>query len=160
MSAFTLQPAAGAHGELTGMLIIRASMDKKGEKRNKIVIPDSAHGTNPASAALCGYVVEPIQSNANGLVDKEKLRTSFTGDTAAIMITNPNTLGLFEKDILEICKIAHDAGGLVYCDGANMNALLGIARPGDMGVDILHLNLHKTFSTPHGGGGLAPALLV
>lgn len=153
MSAFTLQPAAGAHGELTGMLIIRASMDKKGEKRNKIVIPDSAHGTNPASAALCGYVVEPIQSNANGLVDKEKLRTSFTGDTAAIMITNPNTLGLFEKDIIEICKIAHDAGGLVYCDGANMNALLGIARPGDMGVDILHLNLHKTFSTPHGGGG-------
>jgi len=153
MSAFTLQPAAGAHGELTGMLIIRAYMDKKGEKRNKIVIPDSAHGTNPASAALCGYVVESIQSDANGLVDKEKLRASFTRDTAAIMITNPNTLGLFEKDVLEICKIAHDAGGLVYCDGANMNALLGIARPGDMGVDVLHLNLHKTFSTPHGGGG-------
>ena len=153
MSAFTLQPAAGAHGELTGMLIIRAFMDKKGEKRNKIVIPDSAHGTNPASAALCGYVVESIKSNAGGLVDTEKLKASFTRDTAAIMITNPNTLGLFEKDILEICKIAHDAGGLVYCDGANMNALLGIARPGDMGVDILHLNLHKTFSTPHGGGG-------
>lgn len=153
MSAFTLQPAAGAHGELTGMLIIRAFMDKKGEKRNKIVIPDSAHGTNPASATLCGYVVESIQSNTSGLVDKEKLRASFTRDTAAIMITNPNTLGLFEKDILEICKIAHNAGGLVYCDGANMNALLGIARPGDMGVDILHLNLHKTFSTPHGGGG-------
>ncbi|MEK7297321.1 MAG: aminomethyl-transferring glycine dehydrogenase subunit GcvPB, partial [Planctomycetota bacterium] len=153
MSAFTLQPAAGAHGELTGMLIIRAFMDKKGEKRNKIVIPDSAHGTNPASAALCGYVVESIKSNARGLVDTEKLKASFTGNTAAIMITNPNTLGLFEKDILEICKIAHDAGGLVYCDGANMNALLGIARPCDMGVDILHLNLHKTFSTPHGGGG-------
>ncbi len=153
MSAFTLQPAAGAHGELTGMLIIRAYLEKKGEHRHKIIIPDSAHGTNPASAALCGYEVESIQSNANGLVDIEKLKTAFTHDTAALMITNPNTLGLFEKDILEICKIAHDAGGLVYCDGANMNALLGISRPGDMGVDILHLNLHKTFSTPHGGGG-------
>src|SRR5574341_1049021 len=153
MSAFTLQPAAGAHGELTGMLIIRAYMAKRGENRHKIIIPDSAHGTNPASAALCGYEVESIQSNAEGLVDINKLKTAFTRDTAALMITNPNTLGLFEKDILEICKIAHDAGGLVYCDGANMNALLGIARPGDMGVDILHLNLHKTFSTPHGGGG-------
>src|SRR3989304_2834444 len=153
MSAFTLQPAAGAHGELTGMLIIRAFMEKKGETRHKIIVPDSAHGTNPASAALCGYDVESIPSNAEGLVDIEKLKASFNRDTAALMITNPNTLGLFEKDILEICKIAHDAGGLVYCDGANMNALLGIARPGDMGVDILHLNLHKTFSTPHGGGG-------
>ncbi|MDQ1272763.1 MAG: glycine dehydrogenase subunit 2 [Planctomycetota bacterium] len=153
MSAFTLQPAAGAHGELTGMLIIRAYLEKKGEHRHKIIIPDSAHGTNPASAALCGYEVESIQSNASGLVDIEKLKAAFTHDTAALMITNPNTLGLFEKDILEICKIAHDAGGLVYCDGANMNALLGIARLGDMGVDILHLNLHKTFSTPHGGGG-------
>ena len=153
MSAFTLQPAAGAHGELTGMLIIRAYMEKKGETRHKIIVPDSAHGTNPASAALCGYEVESIQSNAEGLVDIKKLKDSFTRDTAALMITNPNTLGLFEKDILEICKIAHDAGGLVYCDGANMSALLGLARPGDMGVDILHLNLHKTFSTPHGGGG-------
>jgi len=153
MSAFTLQPAAGAHGELTGMLIIRAYMEKKGETRHKIIVPDSAHGTNPASAALCGYEVESIQSNAEGLVDIKKLKESFTRDTAALMITNPNTLGLFEKDIMEICKIAHDAGGLVYCDGANMNALMGIARPGDMGVDILHLNLHKTFSTPHGGGG-------
>ena len=153
MSDFTLQPAAGAHGELTGMLIIRAYMEKKGETRHKIIVPDSAHGTNPASAALCGYEVESIQSNAEGLVDIKKLKASFTRDTAALMITNPNTLGLFEKDILEICKIAHDAGGLVYCDGANMNALMGIARPGDMGVDILHLNLHKTFSTPHGGGG-------
>jgi len=153
MSAFTLQPAAGAHGELTGMLIIRAFMEKKGETRHKIIVPDSAHGTNPASAALCGYEVESIQSNAEGLVDIKKLKDSFTRDTAALMITNPNTLGLFEKDILEICKIAHDAGGLVYCDGANMNAILGLARPGDMGVDILHLNLHKTFSTPHGGGG-------
>ena len=153
MSAFTLQPAAGAHGELTGMLIIRAYMEKKGETRHKIIVPDSAHGTNPASAALCGYEVESIQSNAEGLVDIKKLKESFTRDTAALMITNPNTLGLFEKDIVEICKIAHDAGGLVYCDGANMNALMGLARPGDMGVDILHLNLHKTFSTPHGGGG-------
>lgn len=153
MSAFTLQPAAGAHGELTGMLIIRAYLEKKGEKRRKIIIPDSAHGTNPASAALCGYEIESIRSHANGLVDIKKLKEIFTQDTAAIMITNPNTLGLFEKDILEICKIAHNVGGLVYCDGANMNALLGIARPGDMGVDILHLNLHKTFSTPHGGGG-------
>ena len=156
MSAFTLQPAAGAHGELTGMLIIRAYLEKKGETRHKIIIPDSAHGTNPASAALCGYDVESIQSNAYGVVDIEKLKASFTHDTAALMITNPNTLGLFEKDIVEICKIAHDAGGLVYCDGANMNALLGIARPGDMGVAILHLNLHKTLSTPHGGGGPRP----
>ena len=153
MAAFTLQPAAGAHGELTGMLIIRAYLQKMGETRHRIIVPDSAHGTNPASAALCGYEVESIQSNTEGLVDIKKLKESFTRDTAALMITNPNTLGLFEKDILEICKIAHDAGGLVYCDGANMNALMGIARPGDMGVDILHLNLHKTFSTPHGGGG-------
>lgn len=153
MNAFTLQPAAGAHGELTGMLIIRAYMEKHGEKRHKIIIPDSAHGTNPASASLCSYEVESIQSNTDGLIDLKKLKAVFTRDTAALMITNPNTLGLFEKDILEICKIVHDAGGLVYCDGANMNALLGIARPGDMGIDILHLNLHKTFSTPHGGGG-------
>src|SRR3990167_5862230 len=153
MSAFTLQPAAGAHGELTGMLIIRAYMEKKGETRHKIIVPDSAHGTNPASATLCGYEVESIQSNAEGLVDIKKLKESFTRDTAALMITNPNTLGLFEKDIVEICKIAHDAGGLVYCDGANMNALMGVAKPKDMWIDILHLNLHKTFSTPHGGGG-------
>ncbi len=153
MKAFTLQPAAGAHGELTGMMIIRAYLDKQGEKRHKIIIPDSAHGTNPASAALCGYEVESIRSNPAGLTDVNKLKTAFDRNTAALMITNPNTLGLFEKDILEICKIAHDAGGLVYCDGANMNALLGITRPGDMGIDILHLNLHKTFSTPHGGGG-------
>lgn len=153
MDAFTFQPAAGAHGELTGMLIIRAYLEKHGEKRHKIIIPDSAHGTNPASASLCGYEVESLQSNTDGLIDINKLKTAFTRDTAAVMITNPNTLGLFEKDVLEICRIAHDAGGLVYCDGANMNALLGIARPGDMGIDILHLNLHKTFSTPHGGGG-------
>lgn len=153
MSAFTLQPSAGAHGELTGMLIIHAYMDKRGENRHKIIIPDSAHGTNPASAALCGYKTQSIKSNTNGLIDLKTLKEAFTSDTAALMVTNPNTLGLFEKDIIEICKIVHDAGGLVYCDGANMNALMGIARPGDMGIDILHLNLHKTFSTPHGGGG-------
>ncbi len=153
MSAFTLQPSAGAHGELTGMLIIHAYMDKRGENRHKILIPDSAHGTNPASAALCGYKTQSIKSNTNGLIDLKTLKEAFTNDTAALMVTNPNTLGLFEKDILEICKIVHDAGGLVYCDGANMNALMGIARPKDMGIDILHLNLHKTFSTPHGGGG-------
>ncbi|MDO8131481.1 MAG: aminomethyl-transferring glycine dehydrogenase subunit GcvPB, partial [Candidatus Brocadiales bacterium] len=153
MPAFTLQPSAGAHGELTGMLIIHAYMDKRGENRHKIIIPDSAHGTNPASAALCGYKTQSIKSNTNGLIDLKTLKEAFTSDTAALMVTNPNTLGLFEKDIIEICKVVHDAGGLVYCDGANMNALLGLARPGDMGVDILHLNLHKTFSTPHGGGG-------
>ncbi|MBM4054030.1 MAG: glycine dehydrogenase subunit 2 [Planctomycetes bacterium] len=153
MHCFTLQPAAGAHGELTGMLIIQAYMKKQREIRNKIIVPDSAHGTNPASAALCGYRIESLQSNSDGLIDIKKLKYLLSNDTAALMITNPNTLGLFEKDILEICKLVHDAGALVYCDGANMNALLGIARPGDMGVDILHLNLHKTFSTPHGGGG-------
>ena len=153
MPAFTLQPSAGAHGELTGMLIIHAYMDKRGENRYKIIIPDSAHGTNPASAALCGYKTQSIKSNTNGLIDLKTLKEAFTSDTAALMVTNPNTLGLFEKDIVEICKIVHDAGGLVYCDGANMNALMGIARPKDMGIDILHLNLHKTFSTPHGGGG-------
>lgn len=153
MPCFTLQPAAGAHGELTGMLIIQAYMKRRGETRNKIIVPDSAHGTNPASASLCGYHIESVQSNPAGLIDTKKLNSLLSNDTAALMITNPNTLGLFEKDILEISKIVHDAGALVYCDGANMNALLGIARPGDMGVDILHLNLHKTFSTPHGGGG-------
>jgi glycine dehydrogenase subunit 2 len=153
MSAFTLQPSAGAHGELTGMLIIHAYMDKRGENRHKIIIPDSAHGTNPASAALCGYKTQSIKSNTNGLIDLKTLKEAFTSDTAALMVTNPNTLGLFEKDIVEICKIVHDTGGLVYCDGANMNALMGIARLKDMGIDILHLNLHKTFSTPHGGGG-------
>ncbi|MCR4291646.1 MAG: aminomethyl-transferring glycine dehydrogenase subunit GcvPB [Candidatus Kuenenia sp.] len=153
MPCFTLQPAAGAHGELTGMLIIQAYMKKQRETRNTIIVPDSAHGTNPASAALCGYRIASVQSDANGLIDVKKLKQILSNDTAALMVTNPNTLGLFEKDILEISKIAHDAGALVYCDGANMNALLGIARPGDMGVDILHLNLHKTFSTPHGGGG-------
>jgi len=153
MPHFTLQPAAGAHGELTGMLIIRKYMKKRGEDRHKIIVPDSAHGTNPASAALCGFTIDSIQSDTNGLIDVNRLKSLLSDKTAALMITNPNTLGLFEKNILEICQVVHEAGALVYCDGANMNALLGIARPGDMGIDILHLNLHKTFSTPHGGGG-------
>ncbi len=153
MDAFTLQPAAGAQGELVGMLISRAYHIKKGKKRNKIIIPDSAHGTNPASAAMCGFDVLEVKSNRQGLVDIEALKAIMSDDVAALMLTNPNTLGLFEKDILKIAKIVHDVDALLYLDGANMNALLGIARPGDMGADILHLNLHKTFSTPHGGGG-------
>ncbi len=153
MDAFSLQPSAGAHGELTGMLMVHVYHKKKGEKRDTVIIPDSAHGTNPASAAMCGYEVVEIKSNTEGLIDLEELKRAMTDKVAALMITNPNTLGLFEKDILKISQIVHDAGGLLYCDGANMDALLGIARPGDMGVDILHLNLHKTFSTPHGGGG-------
>jgi glycine dehydrogenase subunit 2 len=155
----SLQPAAGAHGEMTGVMIIRAFIDARdGEgasaKRRTMLIPDSAHGTNPASANLSGFNVKTIKSTAEGLTDLEHLRElCAVGDVAGLMLTNPNTLGLFERNIQEICKIVHDAGGLVYMDGANMNALVGIARPGDMGVDVIHLNLHKTFSTPHGGGG-------
>jgi glycine dehydrogenase subunit 2 len=151
---FSLQPAAGAHGELLGMMVVRAYHKKRDEKdRRKIIIPDSAHGTNPASATLCGFEVVEVKSNDKGLVDLESLKKAMSPEVAALMITNPNTLGLFEKDIVEICRILHEAGGLVYCDGANMNALLGRVRPGDMGVDLLHLNLHKTFTGPHGGGG-------
>jgi len=153
MDAVSLQPAAGAHGELTGMLIIRAYFEHKGQKRHKVIIPDSAHGTNPASAALCGYQAIEVKSDERGCVDVEDLNRLVDGDVAAIMLTNPNTLGLFEENILEIADIVHRAGGLLYCDGANLNALLGVARPGDMGFDLLHFNLHKTFSTPHGGGG-------
>jgi glycine dehydrogenase subunit 2 len=153
MDAFSLQPAAGAQGELVGMLISRAYHIKKGRGRGKIIIPDSAHGTNPASAAMCGCDIVEIKSNRQGLIDIEALRRIMDDDVAALMLTNPNTLGLFEKDILRIAEIVHNADALLYLDGANMDALLGIARPGDMGVDILHLNLHKTFSTPHGGGG-------
>ncbi len=153
MEEFTLQPAAGAHGEFVGMLISHAYHVKNGKRRNKIIIPDSAHGTNPASAAMCGFDIVEIKSNSHGLIDIETLKRNMDSDIAALMLTNPNTLGLFEKDILKIAEIVHDAGALLYLDGANMNALLGIAKPGDMGVDILHLNLHKTFSTPHGGGG-------
>src|SRR5438105_180266 len=159
LPGISLQPAAGAHGEMTGILIIRGFIDardgKEGSaKRRVMLIPDSAHGTNPASAHLSGFTVKTIRSTAEGLTDLDHLRELCAhGDVAGLMLTNPNTLGLFEKNIQEICRIVHDAGGLVYMDGANMNALVGIARPGDMGVDVIHLNLHKTFSTPHGGGG-------
>ncbi len=154
----TLQPAAGAQGEMTGVLLIRAFLDKRDGEESKnrrvMLIPDSAHGTNPASAALAGFSVKTIKSTAEGLTDLEHLKELCAeGGVAGLMLTNPNTVGIFEKNIQEICRVIHDAGGLVYMDGANMNALVGIARPGDMGVDVIHLNLHKTFSTPHGGGG-------
>src|SRR5215212_10202397 len=154
----SLQPAAGAHGEMTGVMLIRAFLDKRDgeESRNRrvMLIPDSAHGTNPASAALAGFTVKTVKSTGEGLTDLEHLRELCgQGGVAGLMLTNPNTVGIFEKNIREICETIHAAGGLVYMDGANMNALVGVARPGDMGVDVIHLNLHKTFSTPHGGGG-------
>ncbi|MBE0501191.1 MAG: aminomethyl-transferring glycine dehydrogenase subunit GcvPB [Desulfuromonadales bacterium] len=152
-AAVTLQPAAGAHGELAGMLMVRAWHEAKGSRRSKVLIPDTAHGTNPATAALCGYDVVPIESGGSGVLTAETVAQFMNDDVAALMVTNPNTLGLFESDIKKICEIVHAGGGLVYCDGANLNALMGIARPGDMGIDVMHFNLHKTFSTPHGGGG-------
>ncbi len=153
MDAITLQPAAGAHGEFTGILLIRAYHESKGDARKKILIPDSAHGTNPATAAICGYQVENLKSNANGMVDVAQLERAVCSDTAALMLTNPSTIGVFESEIHKIADILHDKGALLYMDGANMNALTGKTRPGDFGVDVMHLNLHKTFSTPHGGGG-------
>ncbi|MDO4321486.1 MAG: aminomethyl-transferring glycine dehydrogenase subunit GcvPB [Lachnospiraceae bacterium] len=154
MDAMTMQPAAGAHGEFTGLLLIKSYHDsRKDTKRRKIIVPDSAHGTNPASAAMMGYEVVSIPSGADGCVDLDALREAVGEDTAGLMLTNPNTVGLFDKNILAITTIVHDAGGLAYYDGANLNAVMGIARPGDMGFDVVHLNLHKTFSTPHGGGG-------
>jgi glycine dehydrogenase subunit 2 len=153
MDEFTLQPAAGAHGELCGLLIVGAYHRSKKQKKTKVLIPDSAHGTNPATAALCGYEVVQIKTNAKGLVDFADLKTKLDKDVACLMMTNPNTLGLFEEDITEIAKAVHAVDGLVYYDGANMNALLGICRPGDMGFDIVHINLHKTFAVPHGSGG-------
>ncbi len=154
MDAMTLQPAAGAHGEFTGLLLIKAYHDsRKDTKRTKIIVPDSAHGTNPASAAMCGFEVVSIPSSGDGCVDLEKLREAVGEDTAGLMLTNPNTVGLFDKNILEITSVIHEAGGLAYYDGANLNAVMGVVRPGDMGFDVVHLNLHKTFSTPHGGGG-------
>jgi glycine dehydrogenase subunit 2 len=153
MKRFSLQPAAGAHGELTGCLIIRKYHKDRGEDRDEMIIPDSAHGTNPASAAMAGFKVIEIPTNEEGLVDIEALKSAVGKRTAGMMMTNPNTLGLFERNIKEITEIVHDAGGLMYYDGANLQGILGIARPGDMGFDIVHLNLHKTFSTPHGGGG-------
>jgi len=153
MDAVTLQPAAGAHGELTGILLIRALLEHQGNPRKKILIPDSAHGTNPATAAIAGYVVENIRSDEHGLLDLAALEQSVDEDVAGLMVTNPNTLGVFESRIIEAAEVLHRKGALLYMDGANMNALVGIARPGDFGVDVMHLNLHKTFSTPHGGGG-------
>jgi glycine dehydrogenase subunit 2 len=153
MDAVTLQPAAGAHGEFTGILMIRALLEKRGNPRKTILVPDSAHGTNPATAMMVGYNVKNIKSNERGMVDLHVLEEVVTEDVAGLMITNPNTVGVFEENIRQICGLLHDKGALVYMDGANMNALVGIARPGDLGVDVMHLNLHKTFSTPHGGGG-------
>ncbi len=154
MSRMTLQPAAGAHGEMTGLMIIKAYHEERGDtKRNKIIVPDAAHGTNPASAAVVNYEMIEVKSTENGLVDIESLKEVLSDEIAGLMLTNPNTLGLFEKDIKEIADLVHEAGGLLYYDGANMNPIMGVARPGDMGFDVIHYNLHKTFSTPHGGGG-------
>ena len=153
MDAATLQPAAGAQGELAGMLLMYAWHQSKGSQRSKIIIPDTAHGTNPASAALCEYYPVPVTSNDRGVLSAGAISEVMDEDTAGIMITNPNTLGLFEENILKIADIVHSKGGLVYCDGANMNAVMGVTQMGKIGVDVMHLNLHKTFSTPHGGGG-------
>ncbi|MGE5647758.1 MAG: aminomethyl-transferring glycine dehydrogenase subunit GcvPB [Acidobacteriota bacterium] len=153
MDAVTLQPAAGAHGELTGILLVRALLESRGGARRKILVPDSAHGTNPATAAIAGYQVENIKSNERGMIDIEALARIVDADVAALMLTNPNTLGVFDPNLGKIAEILHARGAQLYMDGANMNALAGITRPGDTGVDVMHLNLHKTFSTPHGGGG-------
>lgn len=154
MAEFTLNPFAGAHGELTGLMVIRAYHDARGDKeRRKVIVPDSAHGTNPASAAVAGLEVVEVKSRPDGTVDVDDLRPLLDGSVAAVMMTNPNTLGIFEKNIPEIARLVHEAGALMYYDGANLNPMLGMARPGDMGFDVMHINLHKTFSTPHGGGG-------
>ena len=153
MDAVTLQPAAGAHGELTGLLMIRSFLESQGSARKTVLIPDSAHGTNPATAAIAGYETKEIPSNQEGMIDLAALRHAADDSVAALMVTNPNTVGIFERDIAEVAEILHRRGALLYVDGANMNALVGIARPGDSGADVMHLNLHKTFSTPHGGGG-------
>ncbi len=153
MPAVAMSPKAGAHGELCGMLAIRAALEARGDARKVVLVPESAHGTNPATAAFCGYAVENIPANARGRVDVDALKARLGPDVAAVMITNPNTCGLFEPDMVEICAAVHAAGGFVYCDGANFNAIVGRVRPGDLGIDAMHINLHKTFSTPHGGGG-------
>ena len=154
MDQFTLQPAAGAHGELTGVMMIKAYHNKRGDRgRTTMLVPDSAHGTNPATANVVGYRVEEVKSDPRGLVDLEDLKSKLGPHIAGLMLTNPNTLGLFEEDILQISELVHGCGGLLYYDGANLNAIMGIARPGDMGFDVVHVNLHKTFGTPHGGGG-------
>jgi glycine dehydrogenase subunit 2 len=153
MEHVSLQPSAGAQGELTGLMLIRACMTERGNPRKKIIVPDTAHGTNPASSTLCGYEVVQISSNEHGVIDAAAVEKAMDEDVAAVMITNPNTLGLFETQIEAVAEVMHRRGGMVYLDGANLNALLGLAKPGHMGVDVLHMNLHKTFSTPHGGGG-------
>lgn len=154
MADMTFQPSAGAHGEFTGVLLIKQYHDSRGDtKRKKIIVPDSAHGTNPATAAMCGYDVVNIASAPNGCVDLEALKAVLGDDTAGLMLTNPNTVGIFDENILEITRLVHEAGGLCYYDGANLNAVMGVVRPGDMGFDCIHMNLHKTFATPHGGGG-------
>ena len=153
MSRFTLSPSAGAQGEFCGMLLTRAYHLNKGEKRNKVLVPDTAHGTNPASVALTGFEAVPLKSDENGMIDLKELEEALDDSVAALMLTNPNTLGLWEKDILKVAEMVHKKGALLYYDGANLNAIVGRVRPGDMGFDIVHLNLHKTFSTPHGGGG-------
>jgi glycine dehydrogenase subunit 2 len=153
MDAITLQPAAGAHGEMTALLMVHSYLQSKGNPRRKILIPDSAHGTNAASASMAGYQTQNLPSNSQGMVDMQALDRLMNEEVAALMLTNPNTLGVFEERIADVAELVHSRGGLVYMDGANMNALVGISRPGDFGIDVLHLNLHKTFSTPHGGGG-------
>ena len=153
MDAVTLQPAAGAHGEFTGIMLVRSYLESQGNARKTVLVPDSAHGTNPATAAMAGYQIRNIQSNSQGMVDVGALEALMDDSVAALMITNPNTVGVFEENIAQICAVMHAKGAQVYMDGANMNALVGIARPGDFGVDVMHSNLHKTFSTPHGGGG-------
>ena len=153
MDRVTFQPAAGAHGELTGLLMIRAYFRARGERRTRVIVPDSAHGTNPATAAMCGYKVVTVRSDRRGNLDVAALRDVMDESVAALMLTNPNTLGLFEERIVEIADVVHDRGGQIYLDGANFNAMLGVTRPGDQGFDVMHMNLHKTFSTPHGGGG-------
>ncbi len=154
MAEFTLNPFAGAHGELTGLMVIHAYHDSRSDwARTKVLVPDSAHGTNPASAAVCGYEIVEVKSLPDGTIDVEDLKTKLSPEIAAMMMTNPNTVGMFEKHIPEIAKLVHEAGGLMYYDGANLNPMLGVCRPGDMGFDVMHINLHKTFSTPHGGGG-------
>lgn len=152
-SRFSLQPAAGAHGELTGVMMMKAYFAKKHENRKKILVADSSHGTNPASAVLCGFESVEVKSDSEGNLDLGDLRSKMDGNVAGLMLTNPNTLGLFDRNIEEICRIVHSQGGLMYCDGANLNAMVGISRPAEQGYDIMHINLHKTFSTPHGGGG-------
>ncbi len=153
MDRFTLQPAAGAHGELLGLMLVKAYHTSKGRSPTRVIVPDTSHGTNPASAAVCGFSVEVVASRADGMIDAKSLAKVMDDDVAAIMSTNPNTLGLFEKEIVEVARIAHEHDALMYYDGANLNALMGICKPGEMGFDIVHVNLHKTFATPHGGGG-------